>query len=214
MTAALVPWGEVFASALRGHPCVVHGLPDRPFSLPVSAWAEDANGSDEVLIRQCTDPTLDVGCGPGRMAQALALRGLHVLGVDIVPEAVRRTRARGVAALHRDVFSALPGEGRWQCVLLADGNIGIGGEPVALLRRVTALLAPGGRVVADLAPPGVGLVTRVVRLECAGLRSETFRWSLVGADLIDDLSLAAGLRLHGLHEHQGRWFVVLTKDRR
>ena len=214
MTVALVPWAEVFASALRGNPCVVHGLPDRPYPLPVQAWAEDANSADDALLRQCTDPTLDVGCGPGRMAHALAVRGLHVLGVDVVGEAVRRTRARGVAALQRDVFSALPGEGRWGCVLLADGNIGIGGEPIALLRRAAALLAPGGRVVADLAPPGVGLVTRVVRLECSDLRSETFRWSLVGADLIEELSLAAGLRLHELHEHDGRWFAVLTKDRR
>ena len=30
-------------------------------------------------------------------------------------------------------------------VLLADGNIGIGGDPAALLRRVSELLAPQGR---------------------------------------------------------------------
>lgn len=214
MTVAAVPWREVFASALRGDPCVVHGLRGRPFSLPVEAWTEDATSSDDLVLRQCSQPTLDVGCGPGRMSHALALRGINVLGVDVVPEAVRRTRSRGVAALHRDVFSALPGEGRWGCVLLADGNIGIGGNPVELLRRAAALLAPGGRVVADLAPPGAGLVTRVVRLECSDLHSETFRWAVVGADLVKDLARAAGLRLHQLHEHRGRWFAVLTKDRR
>lgn len=214
MTLVELPWGEVFASALEGKPCFVHGLPDRPFSLPIAAWADDADGSDDVLLSHCTDPTLDVGCGPGRMAHALALRGLHVLGIDVVPEAVRRARERGIAVLQRDVFSSLPGEGRWGCVLLADGNIGIGGDPVALLRRSAALLAGGGRVVADVAPPGVGIVTRVVRLECSGRQSETFRWSLVGADLIPDLAMAAGLRLHARHEHRGRWFAVLTKDRR
>lgn len=214
MTTAVVPWGQVFSSALQGDPCVLHGLPDRPYPLPVRAWVENADSSDEALLRQCTDPTLDVGCGPGRMAHALALRGVRVLGVDVVHEAVRRTRARGVAALHRDVFSALPGEGRWGCVLLADGNVGIGGDPLALLQRATGLLRSGGRVVADLAAPGVGLVTREVRLECSGLRSEAFRWSLVGADRIESLGLAAGLRLHTLREHRGRWFAVLTKDRR
>ena len=54
----------------------------------------------------------------------------------------------------RDVFGPLPGEGRWDTALLADGNIGIGGDPVALLARVRELLAPEGRVVVDLAAPG------------------------------------------------------------
>ena len=35
--------------------------------------------------------------------------------------------------VRRDLFGALPGEGTWSHVLLADGNIGIGGDPVTLL---------------------------------------------------------------------------------
>jgi SAM-dependent methyltransferase len=214
VTVAAGPWPQLYSTALSGAACVMEGIRDEPHPLPVLAWADDADPSDEVVLRQCTDPTLDVGCGPGRLAHALALRGLRVLGVDVVPEAVRRTRARGVAALQRDVFDALPGEGRWGCVLLADGNIGIGGDPHALLRRSAGLLAPGGRVVVDLAPFGQGLVTRVVRVEADGWRSEGFRWSLVGADVIAELAVSAGLRPQTVHEHQGRWFAVLTKDRR
>ena len=190
------------------------GIHDQPHLLPVEAWVDEADSSDEALLRHCTDPTLDVGCGPGRMAQALVLRGLRVLGVDVVPEAVQQTRARGVAALRRDVFQTLPGEGRWACVLLADGNIGIGGDPVALLRRVTGLLRPGGRAVVDLAPFGEGLVVRVVRVESDGWQSGGFRWALVGADVIEELALSAGLRAESVHEHRGRWHAVLTKDRR
>ena len=77
------------------------------------------------------------------------------LGIDVVHEAVGQTRARGAAALRRDIFGAVPGEGRWQTALLADGNVGIGGDPVALLRRLRRLLLPGGRVVVEVAPPGV-----------------------------------------------------------
>jgi SAM-dependent methyltransferase len=214
MTVAAEPWPQLYSSALSGAACVMEGIRDEPHPLPVLAWADDADPSDEVVLSHCTDPTLDIGCGPGRLASALALRGLRVLGIDVVAEAVRRTRARGVAALQRDVFEALPGEGRWGCVLLADGNIGIGGDPLVLLRRVTGLLAPGGRAVVDLAPFGEGLVTRAVRVESAGWRSETFRWSLVGADVVPELALAAGLRPRSVQEHQGRWFAVLTKDRR
>lgn len=214
MTVADASWAQVWSTASTGAPCVMLGIRNEPHLLPVEAWAHDADSSDEALLRHCTDPTLDVGCGPGRMAQALALRGLRVLGVDVVPEAVRQTRARGIAALHRDVFKTLPGEGRWACVLLADGNIGIGGDPLALLRRVTGLLRPGGRVVVDLAPLGEGLVVRVVRVESDSWQSEGFRWALVGADVIEELALAAGLRAESVHVHRGRWHAVLTKDRR
>ena len=214
VSVAGASWAQVWSIASTGAPCVMLGIRDEPHPLPVEAWGEEADSSDNALLRHCTDPTLDVGCGPGRMAQALALRGLRVLGVDVVPEAVRQTRARGVAALRRDVFQALPGEGRWACVLLADGNIGIGGDPLGLLRRVTELLRPGGRVVVDLAPYGEGLVVRFVRVESNGRQSDGFRWALVGADVIGDLAIGAGLRAASVHEHRGRWHAVLTKDRR
>jgi 2-polyprenyl-3-methyl-5-hydroxy-6-metoxy-1,4-benzoquinol methylase len=44
-------------------------------------------------------PVLDVGCGTGELALALAQRGLAVLGVDL--EEVAITRARAKAAAHQ-----------------------------------------------------------------------------------------------------------------
>lgn len=81
------------------------------------------------MLAHCVGTTLDIGCGPGRMSQALAARGACVLGIDVVPEAVTLTRARGASALVCDVFAPVLGEGRWDTALLADGNIGIGGGP-------------------------------------------------------------------------------------
>ncbi len=200
-----------FGAAMRGADCVVHGFEDFPHRLPMSRWNRAADSSDAALLSFCEGPTLDIGCGPGRMSAHLAQRGVGVLGIDIVPEAVASTRARGASALHRDVFDLLPGEGAWTCALLADGNIGIGGDPVQLLRRVAALLAPGGRVVADLAPPGTALETRSVTLECGGAFSQPFDWSILGPEAIRDVAAAAGLRVGSLHEYDGRWFVVLVK---
>jgi hypothetical protein len=55
-----------------------------------------------------------------------------------------------VSALCRDVYAApLPGEGRWRRVLLADGNIGIGGDPPRLLRRCRRLAGAAGLRVLD-----------------------------------------------------------------
>jgi SAM-dependent methyltransferase len=206
-------YAAVFASALRGDPCEVLGLTAEPRQLPVADWARAVDKGDLALLAVCRGETLDVGCGPGRMTRALAERGHAVLGIDVVPEAVRMTRARGGVAILRDVFEQVPGEGRWATVLLADGNIGIGGDPRALLTRVRALLAPVGRVVVDLAEPGTGVLTRQIRLQTAALRSRPFPWSLVGADAIGTVAVGAGLAVTALNHHGDRWFAVLEKRR-
>jgi SAM-dependent methyltransferase len=126
---------SVFTAAMQGHACTVWEADRSPEPLPMHQWLGVAGGGDRALLEHCVGHTLDVGCGPGRMADSLARGGQPVLGIDVLPEAVRQTLARGVPALLRSVFDALPGEGRWGTVLLADGNIGIGGDPVALLDR-------------------------------------------------------------------------------
>src|SRR6188472_1465518 len=120
-----VPVEEVFASALRGRPCLLLDADGVQGLLPTDVWLGDADPVDEAFLRLCQGPTVDIGCGPGRMAHALALRGQLVLGIDLLPEAVRLSLGRGVATLLRDVFEPVPGEGRWSTALLADGNIGI-----------------------------------------------------------------------------------------
>jgi len=206
-------YSAVFASALRGVPCEVVGLHPEPHALPVADWSRPVDAGDAALLERCRGETLDIGCGPGRMTRALAERGHAVLGIDVVPEAVRMARSRGALAIVRNVFEAVPGEGRWRTALLADGNIGIGGDPRALLARVRALLAPGGRVVVDLAAPGSGVRTRLVRLQTAALRSRSFRWSVVGTEAIGLLAAAAGFTVRDLDAHGDRWFTVLEKAR-
>ncbi len=212
MTAEIASFTDVFSSALRGEDCHVVGLSVLPRPLPMNAWQRAADPGDAALVAECVGPTLDIGCGPGRMAEHLDAQGHLVLGIDVVPEAVRQTRRRGVAALLRDVFEPLPGEGRWTSALLADGNVGIGGNPVALLSRVHQLLAPGGRVVVELAPPGAGVETRTIRLETRSHRSRPFAWSVVGADAVDQVACLAGLRATAVRRHADRWYGVLRKE--
>ena len=82
-------------------------------------------------------------------------------GVDSSATAVEMTRQRGGTAIHRDVFAPLPAEGSWAQVLLTDGNIGIGGDPVQTLRRAAALLAHGGIVVVEIDSPATRFLLRV-----------------------------------------------------
>ncbi|MBB6629573.1 methyltransferase domain-containing protein [Nocardioides sp. KIGAM211] len=192
-------FSHVFSQALRGHPCSVVGLDEEPQPLPMGEWTRDADDDDLALLALCEGPTIDVGCGPGRLSARLAELGHVVLGVDVVHEAVLQTRARGVSAIVRNVFDALPGEGRWRTALLADGNIGIGGDPVALLARARELLDPRGRVVVELAAPEVGFRSSWAQLHCGDARSRPFRWSVVGADSIHEVAAEAGLAVTGAH---------------
>jgi SAM-dependent methyltransferase len=210
VTARRTSFSEVFSHALRGEPCAVVGA-DGSRPLPVAEWARDADDADALLLAHCVGPTLDVGCGPGRLTAALAALGHVVLGIDVVEEAVGQTRERGGTALRRDVFDQVPGEGRWGTALLADGNVGIGGDPPALLRRLHQLLDPRGRMVVEVAPPGVPDASGWAALECAGLRSRPFRWSVVGADGIAAVAASVGLAAVAVHATAGRWCAVLEE---
>ncbi len=203
------PVHHLLSAALRGHRCDVVGMDEDARPLPVHAWVGTADESDEVVLRQCVGSTVDVGCGPGRMAEALVRAGHEVLAIDVAAEAVMQTRARGVTAQRQNVFAPVAGEGTWQTILLADGNIGIGGDPVALLRRLREMLAPGGRVVVDLDPPGAGVVTSWSRLRIASGVSRPFLWTVVAADELDQIADAAGFDVGKVAEHEGRWFAVL-----
>ncbi len=166
-------------------------------------WRADAARSDRWLLDGCGGPTLDLGCGPGRLVAALTERGVPALGVDTSARAIRQCRSRGALVLRRDVFGELPGEGRWHHVLLADGNLGIGGDPVALLNRSRRLIGSGGSVLVELSTGEPGLWRGPARLVGpGGSCGRWFPWAMVGAGAITEVAAAAGLVLHQLALHQ------------
>ncbi len=175
----------------------------------VSRWLLDADPIDLRMLARCTGPTVDIGCGPGRLTAALTRRGVPALGIDICPDAVRRTRARASAALLRDVFDPLPGEGRWSWAVLADGNIGIGGDPVRLLRRVRALVRPDGGAVVELSPADVDhRGTSRLRRPGGDLGSD-FPWAVIGRTALAAVADAAGWLITEDRLDGGRQFAVL-----
>jgi SAM-dependent methyltransferase len=197
-----------FEPGLLGRRCWLELATGERIGLPIHRWRSVDPAGDALLLRHCTGPTLDVGCGPGRLTVALTDRGVPALGVDVSPVAVRLTRARGGLAIRRDVFARLPGEGRWRHALLADGNIGIGGDPARLLQRVRTLLAPGGTALVELDPPGSGLRRDRVRVNGA---DRWFAWAWLGADAVAATAREAGMVAGWLAERGGRWFAEVAK---
>jgi SAM-dependent methyltransferase len=177
----------------------------------VRRWAGEITAGDRFLLAHCEGPTIDLGCGPGRLTAELARRGVRALGVDVSVAAVEAAAGRGAPVLRADLFDPLPGEGHWRTALLADGNVGIGGAPAALLQRVRGLVTPGGRVVLDCAPPGTGVRMRVVHLRAGALTSEPFPWAEVGVDALGSLAAGAGLVLAGASSRRGRWVATLHR---
>jgi SAM-dependent methyltransferase len=173
--------------------------------LIVDRWLGDVDCVDRDALSRCRTPVLDVGCGPGRHVNELANRGVLALGVDISEAAVRLARVRGAPAIVASVFDRLPCS--WRSVLLLDGNIGIGGDPVALLRRVNELLAADGEVLVELAPPQTRSRIVQVRFETIDRVSEWFDWAVLARDGIDVVAEAGGLVVVEHWERAGRYFA-------
>jgi SAM-dependent methyltransferase len=212
MTAPLAIFGQALrrAAAGTGKPFDVLAGGRAVGRLDASVWTGGLVPGDLSLLHRCTSPALDVGCGAGRLTSALAAAGLAALGVDMSPEAVRQARRRGVEVLCGDVFGPLPTEGSWRCVLLVDGNIGIGGDPQRLLIRCAGLLSPGGSVLAEVRPPGESGWRAEIVLRQGALQSASFPWATVAVEEIADVARPAALQVNDVWTESGRWFVELV----
>ncbi|MEU9428846.1 methyltransferase domain-containing protein [Streptomyces sp. NPDC048342] len=180
----------------------------------VERWCARADAADMSVLQHCEGAVLDVGCGPGRLVAELVVRGRRALGVDVSEAAVARTMRLGGQALQRSVFEPLPAEGRWDTILLIDGNIGIGGDPTALLRRVSQLLSQDGLLIAETAPDSEvdeHVTVHVVSITVGAhdTAGPPFPWARLGTSALLRLATRAGWRAERQWATGGRSFVAL-----
>ena len=188
-------------------PILLEGEDGESVRLDVAKYAAAPDATDAELLDRCTGPTLDIGCGPGRLSAELARRGIPSLGVDVAPVALLLARAAGATTLRRSVFDPLPGEGRWPHALLIDGNIGIGGDPAALLTRIKALLQPaGGELVVETAADDIDERHRL-RLDGRGA---ALPWARLGTAALRAVAEPLGYTLAATWQSADRHFVALT----
>jgi SAM-dependent methyltransferase len=203
---------QLYAAALTRRPqgLVARDRAGVAVELATARWLAGAGSTDLRVLRRARGPVLDIGCGPGRHVRALAGRGVAALGIDASPAAVRVARDRGTRVLHGSVFDVVPAMGGWRTALLLDGNIGIGGDPEALLRRLADLLTPDGAVLCECEAPGAGLRSGPLRLEHDDGASRWFPWSRVSVDALEGVARPAGLTTAARWEDGGRWFAELA----
>ncbi|GAA1272338.1 class I SAM-dependent methyltransferase [Kitasatospora nipponensis] len=211
------PWSDdPFAEAMRTGrgPLWLRRADGGRHLLDVERWCAPPDAADRSLLLRCDAagrPVLDIGCGPGRLVTELLAQGLPALGVDVTGAAVARTRGLGGAALCRSVFERLPGEGRWGTALLADGNLGIGGDPQALLARCADLLAPDGVLLVEVEPGAVDERVTVRVEDGSGRSGPPFSWARLGATAAVHRAERAGLREVDRWTVAGRRFLALAR---
>ncbi|MEU1842984.1 methyltransferase domain-containing protein [Micromonospora sediminicola] len=181
--------------------------------LPVERWHGRAERAIAAVVGRCHGPTLDLGCGPGRLTAALTRSGVTTLGVDVCARAVALARSRGAVAVRADLFDPLPAEGRWRHVVLLDGNIGIGGDPGRLLRRCRELLHPDGTVLVELEPPGSGAWQGQAYVVSGRRRGPSFGWARLDTRAVHGPAATAGLAVRDVRAAGGRWFAELAAGR-
>ncbi|MFI9470520.1 class I SAM-dependent methyltransferase [Streptomyces sp. NPDC052492] len=174
---------DPYADALRAGrgPLFLRRSDGRLLPLDVERWCAEPDAADLEVLERCEGAVLDVGCGPGRLVAALGARGRRALGIDVSEAAVAHTVRRGGQAVPASVFGPLPGTGCWDTALLMDGNIGIGGDPAALLDRLARVLTAGGLLIAETVPdPEVDERILVQVTDAHGSPGELFPWARLG----------------------------------
>lgn len=180
----------------------------RVLDLPSHRWLSAADAVDELALNRALGPALDVGCGPGRHVEALTARAIATLGIDISSEFVAVAQARGLNVRHRCVFDWLPLR-TWRTILLLDGNIGIGGDPALLLRRVEQLLAANGRVIVELTTDASPTRVTRVRTEVDGIAGPWFAWATVALGCLRNATATTNLVVTDEWQTNDRTFAML-----
>jgi SAM-dependent methyltransferase len=205
------PWpDEIFDSGLATKSVALQRQRGGSVAVDPHRWHSAPGAADRSVLERTRGAVLDIGCGPGRLVHALVEAGRVALGIDASAAAVAATHRRGAPAVHTSVFGPVPLTGQWDTALLIDGNIGIGGDPMALLRQVGSLITPSGVILAEVESAPAISENIEVRVDHGGRVGHWFPWSRVAAADVPALAQSAGLVLDDLWQHSGRWFAQLA----
>lgn len=97
---------------------------------------------------------LDLGCGDGRITEALAReRGFSVVGLDASPEMVRAAASRGLEVIEASA-NAIPAPDASFDVVFSNAALHWVDDHPAVVRHIARVLRPGGRLIARMGGAG------------------------------------------------------------
>lgn len=229
------PFGRALLEHHRGgpgasdEPLRLHSDLGEPDELPPGFFfreEEELGRLERIALDGCRGRVLDVGGGAGVHALVLQARGHRVTAIDVVPEAVEVMEERGVEDARRaDVFEFEGGP--YDTILMLLNGIGMAGTLSGLdrfLATAPALLAPGGRLLADSADlrPRVGGDRREdgryvgevhLQLEYRGERGSPYPQLYVDPETLSARAVAHGWRAEVLARGEaGEYLARLTRD--
>jgi len=159
---------------------------------PVAGYYECARPELLELIPRSAGRVLDVGCGAGRLGEALKARQpASVVGIEVNPGAATCARPRLDQVFEGDVevLDVNFTEGSFDCIVCGDVIEHLR-DPARFLRRARSWLGPDGRVIASV--PNVRHHSVVSSLlegnwtyEPAGLLDETHLHFFTRRDMVD-----------------------------
>jgi 2-polyprenyl-3-methyl-5-hydroxy-6-metoxy-1,4-benzoquinol methylase len=112
----------------------------------------------EAVLARAPRSALDLGCGEGWLARALAGAGVEVLGMDVVPQFIEVAQQAGGGSFRVGSYADLvvaSEQGSWQRTDIVICNFALFGDEsvAALFRAVPRLLAPAGTFIVQTLHP-------------------------------------------------------------
>lgn len=134
---------------------------------------------------------VDLGCGPGNLFAALGGQPADIIGVDISPGALRRSRQLGYLALLADAHH-LPLRSQIADVVVANALLHHCDHVARVLAEAARLVKPGGLLITDLDPQ-----RSAWERQGWGLWVEQLRWPRLGwGDAPEEMAWRIATEIH------------------
>jgi len=166
------------------------------------------------MIKLSRGRVLDVGCGTGTHLPSLSKRGV-ALGIDISPTVIQLAKERGNKNCRvADIYKFSP-RVKFDTIVLFENNIGMAGTISGarrLLKKLSSILAPDGRILTNANLTTDRYFTAVLTPRYGDKKGSTFKWMTFNEETLKMLCGTAGLTME-IIDREGKECLIQLKKR-